>query len=147
MTWSRPGLIGVTARAFIANRFICSKAAKLAPSCITLIHLCDWLAIDLGDADVWEITGGELTLRTSSLTSIALQKALKALADVTAHCDGVFRSFSIHCQAVPYLHKSRPNAVDSGVHRHCVSGRCICDLAIMLSCILPNGSRTPVPRQ
>ena len=113
VTWSRPGLIGVTAGPFTANRFVRSKAAKTAPSRLVLTGPFDWLAIDVADAIVREITGGELNLRFSSLTSIALQEALKALADVIARCDCTPRNSSIHCQAIPYLHKSRSNAVDS----------------------------------
>lgn len=82
VTWSRPGLIGLAAGPFITNHFVRSKAAKTAPSRLTLIDLFDRLAIDLAAAIFREITGEQLTLTNSSLTSNALQEARKALGDV-----------------------------------------------------------------
>ena len=53
VTWSRQGLIGVTAHRLTTNRFASSKAAKTPPSRIVLIKTFDWMAVDLSDTSVW----------------------------------------------------------------------------------------------
>lgn len=142
MTWSRSGLIGVTARSRRANRVRWGKAAKTAPRSITLNNHYDWLAIDLANAEILEITGGEWSRKISSLTRVALQEARKALANVIAHCDREPDKTPIHNLAILYTHDCEANAVRSCLPEHCVSGRRSCDPTIMLSSLSTNNSAT-----
>lgn len=67
VTRSRQGLIGVTALSRRANRFTLNKAGKTPPSCITSDHPSYWSVPDFVNAQIWEITGGELSRRIHHL--------------------------------------------------------------------------------
>ena len=142
MTWSRQGLIGVTAHSSRTNRFDSSKATKTPPSHVLLIKPYDWLAVDLAIAKKSEITGGELSRKSLSLTSTALQEARKALANVTDYCDEVPERTLIHNLASLYPHDIEANALRSCLPEHCVSGCRFCDPTVMLSCPAANDGAT-----
>lgn len=136
VTRSRPGLIGVTARSFRANRFNCSKAAKTPPSHIMLNNPYNWLSIDKAGEDIGEITGGGISKMKSSLTRIGLQEALRALADTIAHNDKLPGNMSVHCGVDLILHNVQANALCHCSLELCVSGSQFFDQRLPMMALL-----------